>query len=71
MMNKILALVLAVVAIFAAYKGYQIYQEATAGFSVLGVEVTASDGEATQQSYMYWGGAIVAALGAAFFFRKG
>lgn len=70
-MNKILALVLAAAAIFAAYKGYQIYQDANAGFSVLGVEVNASDAEATQQSYMYWGAAVVAAVGAAFFFRKG
>lgn len=70
-MNKILALVLAVVAVFAAYKGYQIYQEANAGFSILGVEVSASDVEATQQSYIYWGGALMAAIGALFFFRKG
>lgn len=69
-MNKILALVLAIAAIVTGLKGYQLYQESTAGFSVLGIEVSASDAEVRQQAFVYWGMAAIAVVGALFFFRK-
>ncbi|MEL6658308.1 MAG: hypothetical protein AAFZ63_09500 [Bacteroidota bacterium] len=59
-MKKGIALVLALVGLGAAYYGYQLYEDANAGISVLGIDISASDKEVTQQAYLYFAGAAVA-----------
>ncbi len=59
-MKKGIALILAIVGLGAAYQGYQLYQDANAGFTVLGLDISASDQEVTQQAYLYFAGAAVA-----------
>lgn len=65
-MKKGIALILALVGLGAAYQGYQLYQDANAGFSVLGLDISASDKEVTQQAYLYFAGAAAALILAVF-----
>lgn len=59
-MKKGIALLLAIIGLGAAYQGYQLYEDANAGFSVLGLDISASDQEVTRQAYLYFAGAAVA-----------
>ena len=59
-MKKAIVLILLIVAIVAAYQGYEMYQEGNKSVSVLGLDISASDQETTQQAYLYFGAAAVA-----------
>lgn len=70
-MKKGIALILLIIGLGAAYQGYQLYEDANAGFSVLGLDISASDKEVTRQAYLYFGGAALALfLAVLVLFRK-
>ena len=49
---------------FRQLQGYQLYEDANAGFTVLGLDISASDQEVTRQAYLYFAGAAVALIAA-------
>ena len=59
-MKNLIVLILLVIAAGAAYQGYELYQEGNKSVSVLGLDISASDQETTQEAYLYFGGAAVA-----------
>ena len=69
-MQKGLALILLVAAIILGYLGYTTYQEATAGVSVLGFDISMSDQETRQVAIYYGLGAVVCLLASAWLFRR-
>lgn len=69
-MQKWLALILLVAAIVLGYLGYTTYQEATAGVSVLGFDISMSDQETRQLALYYGLGAVVCLLAGLRLFRR-
>ncbi|MCI5082162.1 MAG: hypothetical protein MRY78_10725 [Saprospiraceae bacterium] len=58
-MKNIIALVLVLVGLVLAYLAFQTYQEATAGFEFLGIEISARDNIAMENVFLYAGGAVL------------
>mgnify|MGYP000170887929 FL=1 len=69
-MKKGIALALIVAGVLAAIYGFQLYQDANADVSFLGLEISASDSEATSQSYLYFGAALVAFVAGGYMMRN-
>ncbi|MEZ4987591.1 MAG: hypothetical protein R2795_21515 [Saprospiraceae bacterium] len=69
-MNKLIALILVVAGVAAAAHGYHLYQDATANINILGLEISASDEETRQQSYLYFGLAVVTLVGALIAYKR-
>lgn len=69
-MNKLIALILLLAGIAAAVHGFQLYQDATADISILGLDISASDKETTQQAYIFFGLGLVGLIAGLVFWRK-
>ena len=69
-MKKVIALVFLLAGLAAGYHGYQLYEDANAGFSVLGLDISASDQEVTRQAYMYFGLAALGVVAAFLVWRR-
>lgn len=69
-MNKLIGLILLLAGVAAAVYGFQLYQDATADISILGLDISASDKEVTQQAYIFFGLAVVGVIAGLFFWKK-
>jgi hypothetical protein len=61
-MNKLIALLFLLAGLASAYYGYQLYQDATADISFLGLNIEASDKAVQQQSYLFLGLGLVGVI---------
>jgi hypothetical protein len=69
-MNKLIALILLLAGIGAAVYGFQLYQDANADISILGLDISASDKEVTQQAYIFFGLGLVGVVAGLIFWKK-
>ncbi|WP_020534692.1 DUF3185 family protein [Lewinella cohaerens] len=69
-MNKLIGLILLLAGIAAGVYGFQLYQDATADISILGLDISASDKEATQQAYIFFGLGVVGVIAGLIFWKK-
>lgn len=69
-MNKLIGIILLLAGIAAVVHGFQLYQDATADISILGLDISASDKEVTQQAYIFFGLGVVGVIAGLIFWKK-
>ena len=70
-MAKLIALILLLAGVASAYYGYQMYQDATADISVLGIDIEASDKAVKQQSFLFLGLGVVGIVAGLMTWKRG
>jgi LPXTG-motif cell wall-anchored protein len=69
-MKKLLPLLLLVAAVALAIYGAQLYQEATASISLLGLDIEASDKGSQQNAFLFLGLAVLCGVGSVVLWRR-
>lgn len=69
-MKSLFSFLLLLAAIALAAQAFSLYQEATAGVSFLGIDLSIADQEAKQMALYYGGGALACLLGAFGLYRS-
>lgn len=61
-MKSIIGIILIVVALFFAYRGYQKFDESKSAVEIGDLELSASDASGKETAYIYWGIGLIALL---------
>lgn len=69
-LNKIIGIVLAVVALYLGYLGITKISDNTKEVEVLGLEINASDKSGKEKGYLYLGAAVILFAGSMYSLKK-